>query len=105
MTKNQEIEILLEAAVKLGDNSYCGPWLTGIAEEVRAEIRSDFMPSPCIWLAEKQCADIRKNAKDYADALILAATTTADKIRTEARSHANTIIEGAIANLRDAKFN
>lgn len=98
MTKNQEIEILLQASAKLGDDSYCGPWLAGVAEEVRSEIRSDFMPSPSLWATEARCKDLLAVAKLEADKLVQDAIKTADNIRATARKD----MDGAIARAIDA---
>ncbi len=66
MTKNQEIEILREAAAKLGKDSYCGEWLNSIIPHVESEIRSDFVPVFLPSHAEKQANEIIANAKERA---------------------------------------
>lgn len=105
MTKSQEIEILLEAAAKLGNNSYCGPWLAGIAEEVRSEIRSDFMPSPSITQTVKLCEGRIAEAKAAAETIIRAAHNTSETIRQDRARIVNGAISECLRAITAAKFN
>lgn len=44
MTKKQELEIITEAASRLGPDSYLGPWLTQLLPELEQAMRSDTIP-------------------------------------------------------------
>lgn len=105
MTKSQEIEILLETAAKLGKNSYCGPWLASVAEEVRSEIRSDFMPSPSITLTIKACERRIANAKAEAEIIINGAYKQSETIRQERARIVNGAIAECIRAITAAKIN
>jgi septal ring factor EnvC (AmiA/AmiB activator) len=45
-TKDAELTELRKLAERLGDNSYCGPWLRAVLPTVEAEMRSDLGPTP-----------------------------------------------------------
>ena len=44
MTKSQELEIIRETITKLGQNSYCGPWLADQLPAIDSAIASDYPP-------------------------------------------------------------
>jgi hypothetical protein len=69
MTKSQEIEILKETIVKLGNDSYCGPWIAGQLGAIESAINSDYLPgtyafSPAeaFWKSQAILAEARKEA-------------------------------------------
>jgi len=102
MCKSQEIETLREVAAKLGPDSYCGPWLSSVADEVKDEIRSDFFPSPSIAATKKECDKMRELARAAATEFENTARAKADAIVKEATDRAGRIVDRAAAGLRDA---
>lgn len=54
MTKDQELQILRDAARQLDASTYCGGWLADIIPAVERDIRSDIVPT-VTW------AEIRAN--------------------------------------------
>jgi len=71
-SKQEEIDILTEAARQLGEGSYCGPWLYSIIPEIEDSIKSDLLPAVS-WI-ERQAEDTQRRA----------AVQAAEKDRAEA---------------------
>lgn len=93
MTKPDEIEILRDAARRLGPDSYCGPWLAEQIQFIEADIRSDFPPSPTLKYAESvveaaraKCGEAMASAEREAARRVDAACTQAERIRAELRA-------------------
>ena len=105
MTKNEEIQVVRDAAAKLGRNSYCGPWLESVADEVLAEMRSDYPPSPSIAAAQRQADEIIRGAKAHAEDLLKAARKMAEDIRNDNVRKLNADIDKAVYALQNLKLN
>jgi hypothetical protein len=95
-SKSEEIAILLQAAEKLGPDSYCGAWLKEVAQNVEADIRADMPPSPTISAWRKYCAEIEATAKERANDILSAAIDDANKRVDKARRE----VEYATSTLR-----
>lgn len=92
MTKNDEIQALMELAHKLGSNSYCGPWLNDQIPFIEHDIRCDIMPNSS-WsetrrlhdgmlnTAKQQCEYLLKDAKEKADKIMRDAEKQAENTR------------------------
>lgn len=104
MTKKQEIEILHETITKLGPDSYCGPWLESVLSEVESEMRSDFLPTPSLWVTKKECADLVNAAKLEAGKLVQDALATAERMRAACRRDLDAAIVTAIEKLNAARI-
>jgi hypothetical protein len=85
MTKNDELQILADAATKLGPHSYCGPWLTAVIPIIERDIRSDNPPNP--FTPEERAAVILREAED---------------VLRRAKSDAETTRQQAVKQLVDA---
>jgi cell division septum initiation protein DivIVA len=72
MNKKQELAVITAAAAELGEDSYLGPWLTQVADELERDLRSDIVPSISLRDAARQAESIVAAAKQQA-AYILAA--------------------------------
>jgi hypothetical protein len=74
MTKQAEIEALEAFVLKLGADSYCGPWLLGELPAIRAAILDDFGPAAGgarnLFEARRQAAAIVEDAKRQAAAIV-----------------------------------
>ena len=74
MTKVDEMKILRDCAKKLGTDSYCGPWLSGILFEVHSLMLSDFLPririTDTIQAAEKRAQEIITQAENEAEGIL-----------------------------------
>lgn len=78
MTKNEELQILREAAEKLGPDSYCGPWLRTVIPIIERDIRSDNPPDPIThrqYAAQimAEAEEVLRRAKADADIVMHAA--------------------------------
>jgi hypothetical protein len=82
MTKHQEIEILKETIVKLGADSYCGPWLLGQLGAIESAMASDYPPS-VYALGPADAA--RESQKILAEAKADAAKIRADAVAAASR--------------------
>jgi vacuolar-type H+-ATPase subunit H len=91
MTKQDEISILKEAINKLGSDSYCGPWLQDVLEEVKRDMECDFLPAYTIADARKRNEDIIKDATDKAENIIAKAVNEANTIKGTARNYAESV--------------
>ena len=79
MTKEDEIEIIQNAARKLGKDSYLGPWLERAIPFLKHEIEQDIFPlsygegeriaQSRVSDAEKSACEIIKSAVNEADAI------------------------------------
>ncbi len=88
MTKHDEIQLLLEAAHKLGSHSYCGPWLNEQIPYIEHDMRCDIMPNST-WSDTRRLHDgMIETAKQQAEYLLKAATEKADKIMRDAEKQA-----------------
>ena len=67
LSKSEEIQILSDAADKLGSGSYCGDWLREQIPFIECDIRSDFHPgiyaSASIKDCSAQCREMLSEAK------------------------------------------
>lgn len=79
MMKSEEIALLRAVAAKLGPNSYCGPWLASVADEVERDIHSDFFPLMSIASTKLTCDKMLEFARSTAADIEAAARTNADK--------------------------
>lgn len=97
-TKAEEIALLRQTAAQLGKDSYCGPWLAEVADQVEKDIAADLPPVPSVDAWRRFCAEMQADAKDRADGLIASAM---DKAR-EREGKAQREIEAAASSLRAA---
>lgn len=88
LSKSQEIQILSDAADKLGSDSYCGAWLREQIPFIESDIRSDFAPgilaSASIQDCARRCAEMRVKAIEERDKILFDARKEADQIRAQA---------------------
>lgn len=80
MTKQAELEILRDAVAKLGPDSYCGPWLASVLQEVERDMRCDILPAATMGDTAKQCAELVKVAEERAAEIVRNAEGRADLI-------------------------
>lgn len=91
MTKSDEIQILREAAARLGPESYCGPWLAEIIPFIEQDIRSDLPPIATVSASRadaarismettERCAEITKQAEATAAEIIRKAYAARDSV-------------------------
>lgn len=102
MTKSDEIQILREAAARLGPESYCGPWLAEIIPFIEQDIRSDFVPAS-IEAARKEAARIISEATERGKELLRLAQLRADQVThqaNQARGEVSAAIRAAERVLR-----
>lgn len=102
MMKSEEIALLRGIAAKLGPNSYCGPWLASVADEVEQQVRSDFFPTPTLAGTRKDCEEMIALAKDKAEQIEADARTEGIKIVKTAKERAATIINLSRTSLQAA---
>lgn len=90
MTKQSEIELLDGFIAALGKNSYLGPWLASNRDSIVADIRNDFPVTGVLFPAEaeRQAAQIRQDAVDYARGYRETAIAEAEKLKDAARAYA-----------------
>jgi hypothetical protein len=74
MTKAQEMVLFDEFAAKFPRDSYLGPWLRGIREQVASDIRNDFspmakMPAEAYREAKLILADAKNDAAERKQAM------------------------------------
>lgn len=88
MTKNDEIQLLLEASIKLGSDSYCGDWLKEQIPYIEHDMRCDIIPNSS-WSDTRRLHDgMIETAKQQCEYLLKAATEKADKIMRDAEKQA-----------------
>ena len=99
MTKNEELEILRDAARRLGPDSYCGPWLSESLPAIEQDLRSDFVPSASIEDARKEAARIISEATERGKELLRLAQLKSD----EATRYATRVRDEVSAAIRAAE--
>lgn len=102
MRKSQEIDILREAAAKLGDDSYCGPFLTMLIPQIEQTILSDLAVEFDIRRANADCVDVRERARKEAEDIMASAQSKASAILAAAKEQAEELRKSAVAKLQDA---
>ena len=79
----EELGILDRAIAQLGRDSYLGPWLASVRDEVERDIRSDFSPmSDLPDAAYRKGESIRRRAVKSAELIVATADERVMKIRT-----------------------
>jgi hypothetical protein len=93
MTKDEELAILDATILKLGTNSYLGPWLLSMRQGIEHDIRADVEPSYTLTWYKNHCA-----------ALVAAATERANKLETDAQERADRIVKEAEKRVAEKKY-
>ena len=105
MNKQDEIETLRKTAEKLGENSYCGPWLLDQIPQIEQDIRSDLFPLTT-WTESRRIQDQHiANAKTQAEFLLKQAKDKADRMIQDAEKHSAQIRASLIRDLEKAISN
>jgi len=86
MTKNEEMQILEDTIMRLGNDSYCGDFLFEVLVDLERDIHDDFCP-------EHSFAKMRQDARNE----VLRARVEANQIITEAKIKAKQITDKAMA--------
>jgi hypothetical protein len=93
MTKDEELAILDATILKLGTNSYLGPWLMSMRVGIEHDIRADVEPAYTMAWYKNHCA-----------AMVTAATEFAEDVRTKAQEHADRIVKEAEKRVAEKKY-
>ena len=80
MTKQEELNAIREVAHKLGADSYLGPWLDSIADELEALILADFQPTLTLADAAYTAEEITQRAEREATLTMEAARREAARV-------------------------
>jgi len=102
ITKDQELAILTEAMLKLGPDSYLGPWLHQVRAELEAMMRADSFPCISLTEAAEDVAKILAKAEKTADEIKVAAKQRAEdreRLVDDQRERARALIIGAQQSL------
>lgn len=102
ITKDQEVAILTDAMLKLGQDSYLGPWLHRVRHELEAMMRADSFPCVSLVEAAEDVAKILAKAEKTADEIKVAAKQRAEdreRLVDDARDRARALIIGAQQSL------
>jgi hypothetical protein len=86
MNKSAELAVLDEAILKVGRDSYLGPWLAEIRAEVEALIRSDIFPTISLNETSLRREELIKEAREEAGKIVASANRKAEQIESVARA-------------------
>lgn len=100
-TKAEEMEILEDAIRRLGPDTYLGPWLQDVLEEVRGLVRSDIFPELCIRDAAQEVRCMLENAGGARRLILEEAHKDGARIREEAAAFVMQAHARAVGVLRD----
>jgi len=93
MSKDEELAILDATILKLGTNSYIGPWLMSMRVGIEHDIRADHEPAyTLVWY------------KNHCQSLIAAATEFSNNLREKAQAQADKIIKDAEKKVAEKKY-
>lgn len=101
-TKNDEIALLRECAAKLGNNSYCGPWLAQVLPEIEAAIRSDFMPQVSLAETATLCRERIAQAEEQAARILADAKARAESREKEMDNRVSSLVREFRRRFEDA---
>jgi hypothetical protein len=102
MTKQNELETLLQCANKLGGDSYCGPWLMDQIPFIESDIRSDIIPTQS-WSETRRLHDeMLAEARKHASEIVKTAEDKAARIASQAEKHAASVRESLRRDLQRA---
>ena len=91
MYKAQELAVLDSAISKLGEDSYLGPWLMSVRNEVERDITSDFIPTASIQESRRQCVSMLEDAKKESTKRIEDSKKESERILKDARDSRDSI--------------
>lgn len=101
MTKQDELNILYKARKELGDDSYLGPWLANIENEVNSLIWSDLFPEINLAETAEKCRIHHENVERESLALLEEGKRQAAYLIAKAETEADEIISKAKAKTLD----
>ena len=87
MTKSEEIQVIREAILRLGSDSYLGPWLADQMPSIESALASDYPPEAyalSIHEARIHCEKIIGQANEESAAIEKRAKVEAEKLREAA---------------------
>jgi dsDNA-specific endonuclease/ATPase MutS2 len=87
MTKSEEIQVIREAILRLGSDSYLGPWLADQMPSIESALASDYPPETyalSIHEARIHCEKLISQANDEAATIEKRAKFEAEKLRESA---------------------
>jgi hypothetical protein len=87
MTKSEEIQVIREAILRLGSDSYLGPWLADQLPSIESAIASDYPPETyalSIHEARIHCEKLIGQANEESAAIEKRAKADAEKTREAA---------------------
>ena len=99
ITKDQEFAILTDAMLKLGPDSYLGPWIKEIRAELEALMRADSFPCISLSEARENALQIVKEGEQNAEQIIINAKQKAEKREAVAQSN----VDCAVTAIRKAQ--
>lgn len=103
MTKADELFILQTAIDKLGPDSYLGPWLQQVRDEVEAMVKADLFPTEIsISRTHQQCMSRVETAHAHCKQIGEDARKEADRIVQEARERGRASLAYARRCLEEA---
>lgn len=102
MTKDEELAILDATILKLGTNSYLGPWLMSMRVGIEHDIRADHEPAYTMAWYKNHCEQMVKAATEFANDVREEAQKQADKIIKDAQKQAQNTKSNAAYYLRKA---
>ena len=101
LTKAKELEILREAAHRLGAESYCGAWLLGQLPEIEADMKADRLPVTGWAELRRLEAETITAAREQAAQILEDAGRTSNRLRSDAQEFATEVRTRTHQKLRD----
>ena len=80
MNKQEELAILQKAASDLGRDSYLGPWLASIIDELGRDLESDFVPVITLAEARQRAEYVAAKSRNEAEAHFKKVGLEADQV-------------------------
>lgn len=105
MTKDQELAILRKAIQDLRVDSYLGPWLNSVTDELERDLRSDFIPVLTLSEARRRADNVLADAHYKAEKVLAEAQREADKLKQESIDNARRIRAALRHDLQQALNN
>jgi F0F1-type ATP synthase membrane subunit b/b' len=105
LSKAAEVLILRQLSAAIGPQSYIGPWLADVANDVEADIANDLSPSPTPAQAREMQHEARQTlaaAHTQAERITAIAYAQAEQIRGAARQSAAALSARAVSQVRAA---
>ena len=101
-TKAQEMAILQRTIIELGPDTYLGPWLKSLLDELERDLRCDLFPLQTLAQAKAESHALLEQTRTVCAELKTATAQECDALRTKTAAHCHRLQERCASELYSA---